>query len=95
MAKLIRKGELVLVESGEYSDFGVHYLGRAICDFSVDSLVDEYIGLHPEEAKRYSFKAYSFVAYLQSKNYLLPVAVKELCVGSFAIDEVTLGELDG
>ena len=58
---IIKKGELLIISSGEYSDYRMVALCRASQDIDIEALREEYLTLHPEQRQRYRFREYQFV----------------------------------
>lgn len=82
--KPIKKDELILFSSGEYSDYGLSGMCLALKDIDVSSLRDKYIELHPEQMAKYSLKEDQFLDFLKQGEYIKPVAFKEWYMGSYS-----------
>ena len=67
----IKKGQLVALEGGCYSDFFNIGVFKATQAFKPDDLLREWFKLHPEQSKIYQFKADAFVAWLVNQKNLL------------------------
>jgi len=62
--RVIPKDSFVMLSRGEYSDYTVLTFGKALEDIDIDSLIEEYLSIHPEQSKRYCFKEYAFLKWL-------------------------------
>lgn len=62
--KIIPKGSLFYVSTGQYSDFHIIGVFRALADIDVDSLQEDWLEKHPEQRERYSFEEKDFFASL-------------------------------
>jgi predicted ATP-binding protein involved in virulence len=68
---VVKKGDIVLCSSGEYSDYSIMSVGRANKDFNTDELKAEYLSINPEEKKDYSFVDSKFIKWLVVDKELL------------------------
>ena len=69
----IPAGSLLSVTTGEYSDFHVQGIFRAISDIDPNSLLAEWLLLHHEQKKRHSFDKGGFLGWVARKGLLEPV----------------------
>ena len=91
----IIKGETLIVSSGEYSDYMVHGLFKALQDFEPEEFLKEYLELNPEEKERYQFEERKFVAFMSSKGVIEDMPNCEFHLGSYGISEdINLSEHD-
>ena len=75
----VRAGDLVLVTSGEYSDFGVIALCRAVIDFDAKALVPVF----REGREDDSYDNSEFGDWLIKSGRLEKVSFRELYVGAY------------
>ena len=61
---VIKKGSIILVTDGEYSDYETIMFCKAIADIDVIALRSEYMALYPEQKKPYSFEEFNFCKWL-------------------------------
>lgn len=83
--KKIKKGSLLLLTRGEYSDYDVTAVGRALETFDPEDLRQEWYGLHPGDREQCSADLSAFVAWLiNAKGLIEELEHVELHVGSYA-----------
>ena len=58
----IPAGAIFTVTSGEYSDFSVRGVFRALKEIDADALVDAYLFEHPDNRGHYRFEEATFLA---------------------------------
>jgi hypothetical protein len=83
MVEKIKKGTLVLLTSGEYSDYDLKAIGRATQDIDPEGLRQEWFSMHPEQADQYSAEFYAFVAWLAKSGLIEEMPCVELHLGSY------------
>lgn len=76
-----KKGEVVLVSSGEYSDYGIIALCEAVNDFDATELAAIFKAKTPE--KKY-FDQSDFGDWLIESGHLRKMKFAELYVGSYS-----------
>lgn len=59
-----KKGEYIMLSSGEYSDYGVNAVGVATRDFTLSGVYEEYISEHPEQSLHWNLVNYQLIAWL-------------------------------
>lgn len=59
----ICKGDIVLVSSGSYSNYGINAVVRALTDFNFRQVEREFLANHPIE-RAYDFNTYEFIAWM-------------------------------
>ena len=92
---VIKKGELFILTSGEYSDYDLMAVCRADEDIDIEALGDEYLQSRPEERKRYHFGQYRFAKWLLvDKRVITEVPYKEWHTGSYSMDFTLLDSAD-
>ena len=69
--KKVVKGDLIIMTSGDYSDYVIDILCRALADFDIEEMRQEYLVLFPEEAVRYKFSDVHFKKWLIVDKRLL------------------------
>lgn len=67
----IKKGETVLISTGEYSDYTVKALVRATQDFHPKEMSDEYLARFPDQAEDYGVDFYMFTNWLVNEKKVL------------------------
>ena len=70
MAGIIPKNTLVLITSGVYSDYTLMTIAKAKREIDIYALRDEWIALHPEQAKTYSFSRFKFLDWICNNKKL-------------------------
>ena len=87
----MKKGELLLLTSGEYSDYSAHALGRVLEDFDPEALQAEWLRLHPDQATDYRANLGAFIAWIINDKALVEeLNYREMNVGSYGILQVYL-----
>jgi hypothetical protein len=71
MDKKVAKGDLIIMTSGDYSDYVIDTLCRALADFDIEEVRQEYLAQFPEEAVRYKFSDTHFKKWLIVDKRLL------------------------
>lgn len=79
----IPAGALLTVTSGEYSNYSVRGIFRALREIDVLAMRDKYLALHPEQAARNEFEDDQFLAFLASEDLLEPVDAWEIYLGDY------------
>lgn len=79
----IKKDEIIILSSGEYSDYNISYLCKALEDINTEELRNEWINLHPEQTIQYSFKPYEFIDFLKEKKLVEVIPCVEWYMGSY------------
>jgi hypothetical protein len=84
---IIPKDALFTITSGEYSDYGVQCICRALADIAVDSARDEYLTLFPEQKKDYEFKRSVFINWLiNTKKLAAEIPFFEFHIDSYSTE---------
>jgi hypothetical protein len=82
---LLKKGEITLITSGEYSDYGVQTVVRALEDFHILEMRDEYLSGHREQSGRYDADHQQFVQWLVNERKCVEeVEHREWHIGSYS-----------
>ena len=88
-----KKGELIALSSGEYSDYCVNSLVRALKDFDAQEIFEEWAQDNGEEIERTLFlkptikmfkrkkEGLSFIGWLNKNGFTEDVTYRELNVG--------------
>lgn len=77
----VKKGELLLITDGEYSDYSVHGLFRVKKDFNLEESREDFDKEFPTSDK-YDFRKYGrFINYLSLKDLVDIVEYKECHLG--------------
>lgn len=92
---LIPAGVLFTVTTGEYSDYGVSGVFRALAPIDASALREEWLAEHPEQREDYRFREGAFLGWVARKGFLEPVDCFEwhLCDYSRA-SEMSVTEMD-
>lgn len=91
--KNISKGEIILITSGEYSDYNVYGLLIALEDINTEELRNAYINKFPEQTDKYGFKEEIFLQYLKHLNLVKEIHFKEWYLASYSnISEMQVSE---
>ena len=61
---IITAGALFTVTTGDYSDYSVRGVFRALQDIEAESLRADYLQRYPNEETNYEFNEHKFMAYL-------------------------------
>lgn len=67
---VIPKGALFTVTTGEYSDYSIHGVFRAIEEIDADALRAAFLTENPDQDEEYSFECDRFLVWLVRKNLL-------------------------
>lgn len=69
----IPAGSLLTVRTGEYSDYYVRGIFRALRDIDAAKLREEYLSERPKQRERYHFEDDEFLAWAVRGGYIEPV----------------------
>jgi len=91
----IPAGSLFTVTSGEYSDYSVRGVFRALAAINADALRSEYLAERPEQAVEYCFREDQFLGWVARKGLIEAVDCFEwhLCNYSRA-SEMDVSKMD-
>ena len=81
---IVRKGRLLNITEGVYSDFGNIGFFVVLQDFDLDEVLETYLKDRPEQSEEYAFESSEFVAYLIRQGLLLDVDYDGLYLGSYS-----------
>ena len=91
---VIPSGSLLTVTTGEYSDYSVSGVFRALADIDCDSLRDTWIEEFPEQKEPYRFERMAFLAMAVRLKLLEPIDCFEWHLGDYSnIDEMSLSKM--
>lgn len=94
--EIIPAGSLLTVSTGEYSDYSVHGVFRAVKDIDASQLLDEWIAAHPEEEESYCFEYGNFLADVVRQGLLEPIESWEWHLADyFRHTEMSVAKQDG
>ncbi len=88
---ILKKGEIVIVTSGGYSDYQIHYVAEVKIEFDTTEVSTEYLfkkklsKIEHERPNWYDRK-HEFFVYLQLEGYLKPIISKELRINDYATE---------
>ena len=84
MLPKIAKDTIILLSSGEYSDYSITGLAKATQDIDPNSLKDEYVSLYPDQMGNYSFSESKFIEFLKEKKLLEGLPFTEWYLSSYS-----------
>ena len=79
-----KAGALLLITTGEYSDYYPHGIFRAVRDFNIKETVALYIEREKPDTEEYSFEFDKLVAWLSREGYVEDVQHTELWLGAYS-----------
>jgi hypothetical protein len=82
----ITQGDIVLVTSGEYSDFGIVAFTEALQDFDGQEVVDKFLVEKRRENSDYYFLDAEFGDWLINQGYLKKKEFKEMFLDKYNIE---------
>lgn len=88
MSALFKAGELVILETGEYSDSSWHGPFRSLKDFDMRDAADEFRSGFKKEDEWDRPGPYEFIAWLSGAGYLEQLDAHSLHVGSYGDVEI-------
>jgi len=80
---MIPAGALFFVSSGEYSDYGVSGIFRALKDIDADKLRAEWLVQNPGQADGWGFSYHKFLGSLFVDGYFEPLDAFEFYMGGY------------
>ena len=94
--KLIKKGDFVLITTGCYSNYFLHYMAKALVDINIDDVQNKYFNSHKDEDKQYSIDSYALASFLQTGGYVEPIPAIEWHLEDYGNKgEMRLGDING
>ena len=93
---VIPAGSLLTVSTGEYSDYGVWGVFRALKDIDAQALRAQWLADHPDQAARYAFDDRAFFAWVCVQGIVEAVPSAEWHLGDYGRAEemtVDLGDI--
>jgi hypothetical protein len=66
----IPKGYIFYFSSGEYSDYNVPGVFRALKEINPDYFLERYLSEFPEQREEYSFERYQFINWLLNQDLI-------------------------
>lgn len=89
--RIIKSGALFTVSTGEYSDYSVAGVFRALRDIRPFDLRDQWLEDHPAQRERYAFDYGAFFAWVTRQGYCEAVESQEWHLADYSCsDEMTL-----
>jgi len=80
--ELIKKDETFIITAGEYEDYNIHGLHKALKDFHMIELKEEYKNKYPQIGYYYYFNYEKFVKWIvEIKKISKPINYKECYIG--------------
>lgn len=80
----IPKGRLILLSSGEYSDYSLAGLYIANVDIVPEEVRNNYLNEYPEEQDNYKLNEVNFKNYLVNNNLVTPMGCTEWYMGGYS-----------
>jgi len=82
---IIREGQLVAISEGEWDNYRIMLVGRALQEIDTDALKTEWLAAHPDQAENYHASLDGFVLWLlRDKKLFSPVDVMDWRVGAYS-----------
>ena len=81
---MIKHGQILIVSSGAYSDYGVHGVYRALTTFDEKEVLNDYLETWPEQAEDYGFDASLYLTWLCDMRLLEQREVTEYYLGEYS-----------
>src|SRR5512139_289415 len=69
----IPQGALFTITTGEYSDYTVHGVFRALKEIDMDALRKQWLRNHPEQKEMHTFDEHQFLAAMTRRGLFKPV----------------------
>lgn len=89
--KVIPKGAIFTITTGEYSDYQTETVCKAIREIDVRSLQDEYLSEHKEQSVQYRFNSSVFLSWLiNKKEYAEEIDFFEFHIGNYSTADFRL-----
>lgn len=79
----IPAGAIFTVTCGEYSDYSVEGVFRAVAEINTEKMVSEYLLEHPEQSGLYVFKEKMFIGWLARKGVIEAIDSYEWYLGAY------------
>jgi hypothetical protein len=86
----IPAGSFFTVTTGEYSDYSVHGVFRALQDIDPRALSKRYLSEHPDQAKEYHFEESQFLGWLAREGVIETVDSYEWHLSNYSTIEMTV-----
>ena len=80
----LKAGQLVVIDEGCYSDYGVTGFFVALQTFMPMALHREYMAANPKQAKGYRFNSSAFLSFLLAKGLLVEIQYATLHMGEYS-----------
>jgi hypothetical protein len=89
---IIKAGTLVMVDAGEYSDYGLEGFYVALAAFDPIAMRDEMIAQSKGDDWHYSGRN-EYLAFLTAKGLLMEIRPAQIYVGSYGVDDMRVWEM--
>lgn len=86
----IKKGELLTIAMGEYSDFTVSGVFRVLENFEPQEVIDAYLEAHPDERGSYSANFSEFIGWLATSKRIEGLDSREWHIGSYGTFDTSI-----
>lgn len=80
----MKKGELFIVTTGEYSDYGIAAKFEALQQFSADAELAQWVKDHPESSEKYHFNSTKFLQWLETRGLVKEATIREWHLESYS-----------
>jgi len=80
----MKQGELFIITTGAYSDYGISGKFKAEKDFDFDAVLKAWLEAHPDEQKEYSFSSHKFLEHLESEGFVSVAHILTLHLSDYA-----------
>jgi hypothetical protein len=99
--RILEAGELIIITSGEYSDYNIQFVGKTISSFDAEAMLEAWLTEHPDQRKDYNFNEYEFLAYLMASGLFQELHPVEWhlsdysTVAKFALERIEFADSHG
>jgi len=80
----ISKGQLILISTGDYSDYGILDTFRALRDFDTKEVIECYFTKYPLQSEQYEFDDDIFILWLISEQLVVELETVEWKISSYS-----------
>jgi hypothetical protein len=81
---MIQEGTLILIETGEYSDYGVAAVVRVKKGFDGKDAIEQYLSERPDQKDQYRGDHYEFIQWLSKNDYIEDAPHLRWHIGSYS-----------
>ena len=80
----ILKGQLILISTGEYSDYGILDTFQVLRDFDTKEVIGYYFTKYPLQSEQYEFDDDIFILWLISEQLVVELETVEWKISSYS-----------